>query len=63
MPSELIAVLIAVSEDRPMVLTLDSGRLLPSGPLEAGHRSLQTGLRLWVERQTGHALGHVEQLR
>ncbi|ACI51210.1 conserved hypothetical protein [Gluconacetobacter diazotrophicus PA1 5] len=62
MPSELIAVLIAVSEDRPMVLTLDSGRLLPSGPLEAGHRSLQTGLRLWVERQTGHALGHVEQL-
>jgi hypothetical protein len=62
MPSELIAVLIAVSDDRPMVLTLDSGRLLPSGPLEAGHRSLQTGLRLWVERQTGHVLGHVEQL-
>ncbi|MBB2197341.1 MAG: hypothetical protein ABF479_07135 [Gluconacetobacter sp.] len=62
MPPELIAVLIAVSDDRPMVLTLDGGRLLPSGPLEAGHRSLQTGLRLWVEHQTGHALGHVEQL-
>ncbi|GBQ82076.1 hypothetical protein AA13595_0819 [Gluconacetobacter johannae DSM 13595] len=62
MPTKLIAVLIAVSEDRPMVLTLEGGRVLPSGPLEAGHRSLQTGLRLWVERQTGHALGHVEQL-
>lgn len=62
MPPELIAVLIAVSDDRPMVLTLEGGRLLPSGPLEAGHRSLQTGLRLWVEHQTGHVLGHVEQL-
>ncbi|MBB2203344.1 NUDIX hydrolase [Gluconacetobacter tumulisoli] len=62
MPTKLIAVLIAVSDGRPMVLTLEGGRALPSGPLEAGHRSLQTGLRLWVERQTGHALGHVEQL-
>lgn len=62
MASELVAVLIAVSDDRPMVLTLGAGRHLPAGPLEAGHRSLQTGLRLWVERQTGHVLGHVEQL-
>jgi hypothetical protein len=35
---------------------------LPSGPFEVGHRSLQSGLRAWVERQTGHPLGYVEQL-
>lgn len=60
--SELVAVLIAVDDGVPMVLTLEGGRALPSGPLETAHRSLQTGMRLWVERQTGHRLGHVEQL-
>lgn len=60
--SELIAVLIAIRDGTPMVLTLESGRTLPSGPLETTHRSLQTGMRLWVERQTGYRLGHVEQL-
>jgi hypothetical protein len=60
--SELIAVLIAVSDGHPMVLTLDGGTRLPSGPLESRQRSLQTGMRRWVERQTGHALGHIEQL-
>ena len=35
---------------------------LPSGPFEQGHRSLQTGLRAWVEEQTRHPLGYVEQL-
>lgn len=35
---------------------------LPSGPLQPGHRSLQAGLRNWVERQTGCQLGYVEQL-
>jgi hypothetical protein len=35
---------------------------LPSGPLEAGHRTLEIGLRAWVERQTGQRLGYVEQL-
>ena len=33
-----------------------------SGPFEVGHRSLQSGLRAWVERQTGHPLGYLEQL-
>ncbi|AQS89559.1 NUDIX hydrolase [Neoasaia chiangmaiensis] len=62
MRSELVAVLIAVQDNAPMVLTLEGGRALPSGPLEMAHRSLQTGMRLWVEQQTGHRLGHVEQL-
>jgi hypothetical protein len=35
---------------------------LPSGPFEVGHRSLQSGLRAWVERQTHHPIGYVEQL-
>ncbi|GGG50796.1 hypothetical protein GCM10010964_42600 [Caldovatus sediminis] len=59
---ELIAVLVAVAEDEPRVLTIRDGALLPSGPFETGHRSLQAGLRAWVERQTGHPLGYVEQL-
>jgi hypothetical protein len=59
---ELIAVLAAVADGSPLVLTIDDGRALPSGPFEAGDRSLQSGLRAWVERQTGHPLGYVEQL-
>jgi hypothetical protein len=59
---ELIAVLVAVAEGSPLVLTIDDGRALPSGPFEVAHRSLQSGLRAWVERQTGHPLGYVEQL-
>ncbi|EQD68162.1 Nicotinic acid mononucleotide biosynthesis protein [mine drainage metagenome] len=60
--AELIAVIVAVSGDSPRILTLDRGLSLPSGPLETGHRSLQAGVRSWVERKTHHALGHIEQL-
>ncbi len=60
--AELIAVLVAVTQGDPRVLTIESGFALPSGPLEPGHRSLQAGLRAWVERQTHHPLGYVEQL-
>jgi hypothetical protein len=35
---------------------------LPAGPLEAEHRTLEIGLRSWVERQTSQRLGYVEQL-
>ena len=59
---ELIAVLVAVADGRPIAITIEGGRALPSGPFEVGHRSLQSGLRAWVERQTGHPLGYVEQL-
>lgn len=59
---DLIAVLVAVTDGVPQVLTLDQGYALPSGPLQTSQRSLQSGLRAWVERQTLHSLGYVEQL-
>lgn len=57
----LIAVIVAVSEDQPRVLTI-GGTALPSGPFGLAHRSLQSGLRDWVEQQTHHPIGYVEQL-
>ena len=60
--AELIAVIVAVTDGEPRVLTIDDGRALPSGPFELTHRSLQSGMRSWVERQTHHPLGYVEQL-
>ena len=60
--AELIAVLTAVTAGVPLVLTLGDGSVLPSGPLSPEHRSLQAGLRAWVERQPHHPLGYVEQL-
>ena len=59
---ELNAVLVALIDDEPQVLTLEDGALLPSGAFEGDHPTLQTGLRAWVEQQTHHPLGYVEQL-
>ncbi|HKY01177.1 MAG TPA: hypothetical protein VJM53_01345 [Burkholderiales bacterium] len=61
----LSAVVLAVTEEEPKVLAIRSARsddALPSGPLEPNHRTLETGLRAWVEAQTGQKLGYVEQL-
>jgi hypothetical protein len=62
----LTAVIVAATIDAPRVLTvrfgLDRIDALPSGPLEIEHRTLEVGLRAWVERQTGQKLGYVEQL-
>jgi len=55
-------VLVAVTNGEPRVLTTDDARALPAGPFELSHRSLQAGLRAWVEEQTHHPLGYVEQL-
>jgi hypothetical protein len=60
--AELIAVIVAVTSGQPRVLTIDKGRALPSGPFESSERSLQASLRTWVERQTHHPLGYMEQL-
>jgi hypothetical protein len=60
--ADLIAVLVAVTAGDPRVLTIKDRSALPSGPFELGHRSLQAGLRAWVESQTGRPLGYVEQL-
>lgn len=62
MAAELVAVLVAVSDGEPRVLTTSVGRALPAGPFELTHRSLQTALRAWVEAQTHHPIGYVEQL-
>ena len=60
--ADLIAVLVAVTAGQPRLMTIDNGAALPSGPFVHDERSLQSGLRTWVERQTGHRLGYVEQL-
>ena len=60
--ADLVAVLVAVTEGEPRVMTVGDGSALPAGPFEPGHRSLQSGLRAWVEQQTRHPLGYVEQL-
>lgn len=61
---DLTAVIVAVTEGQPRVLTVagDAGESLPSGPLARQHRTLEQGLRAWVEAQTGQSLGYVEQL-
>ncbi|MCZ0738524.1 NUDIX hydrolase [Phreatobacter sp. AB_2022a] len=60
--ADLIAVLVAVTGGEPRVMTIQDGSALPSGPFALSHRSLQSGLRSWVEEQTAHPLGYVEQL-
>ncbi|MDX8503496.1 hypothetical protein RFM99_34645 [Mesorhizobium sp. VK4C] len=59
---DLIAVVAAVTDREPCVLTIGQRDALPSGPFALSHRSLQSGLRDWVEQQTGHPLGYIEQL-
>jgi hypothetical protein len=67
----LCAVIIAASVHEPRVQTIrlvaadstgEAVEALPSGPLEAEHRTLEIGLRAWVERQTSQRIGYVEQL-
>lgn len=60
--ADLVAVLVAVTDGEPKIMTIANDGALPSGPFEFAHRSLQSGLRAWVEKQTGHPLGYVEQL-
>lgn len=62
---ELTAVVVAATAEEPRVLTIQDGQnpeALPTGPFESGHRTLQIGLRSWVELRTHHPLGYVEQL-
>lgn len=60
--AELVAVLVAVTQAQPRVLTTQCTSALPAGPLQHTHQSLQNGVRQWVEQQTHHELGYVEQL-
>jgi len=60
--TEVVAVLVAITEHTARVLTVEQGKLLPNGPLMPLHRSLQAGVRQWVEEQTQQPLGYLEQL-
>ena len=47
--ADLVAVLVAVTDGEPKIMTIAHAGALPSGPFEFKHRSLQSGLRTWVE--------------
>ena len=63
---ELSAVIVAMDEETPRVLLVRGDQNqegLPCGPFDpAGHRTLEEGLRSWVDQQTGLPMGYVEQL-
>lgn len=65
---DLNAVIVSVDGDRPQVLTVPHAEAggeagLPFGPFDPqAHRTLELGLRTWVEEQTRLPLGYVEQL-
>ena len=68
----LNAVIVAVTEEVPRILTVlpraseqrdPAEEALPFGPLDPEHdRTLDRGVRRWVQEQTGLLLGYVEQL-
>ncbi len=60
--AEVLAVIVALVDGEPCVLTLPEAPRLPAGPVLPGHRSLQTAVRAWVEEQTGLRIGYLEQL-
>ena len=66
----LNAVIVAVTRERPRILTISEGEgrslgldILPHGPLDPhADRTLELALRGWVRQRTGIELGYVEQL-
>lgn len=63
----LDAVIVAVTADRPRILTTthatDGTPALPSGLLDSDEdATLELGLRRWIAAQTGLSVGYVEQL-
>ena len=64
----LTAAIVSIDGNEPSILTAsgsngDALEGLPFGTFDAvAHRTLEIGLRSWVEEQTGLRLGYVEQL-
>lgn len=60
----LDAVIVAVSDDQPRILTV-GGEIpaIPSGPLDpVGDKTLERALRRWIGELTGIEIGYAEQL-
>ncbi|MCP3989074.1 MAG: hypothetical protein GY724_08365 [Actinomycetia bacterium] len=65
MEISLDAVIVAVTDNAPRLLTITgpAGQpALPAGLLEPHDQTLELGLRRWVQEQTGLDVGYVEQL-
>lgn len=60
--AELVAVVVGIDGTTPCVLAMGKPPRLPAGELMPSHRSLQAGVRAWVEEKSGLRLGYVEQL-
>ncbi len=65
----LTAAVVAIEASEPRILVASGGQAgepragLPFGPFDPlAHRTLELGLREWVEEQTGLRLGYIEQL-
>jgi hypothetical protein len=62
----LDAVIVAVSDDRPRILTVEGSegeRRIPSGPLDPdADKTLERALRRWIAEQAGIEIGYAEQL-
>ena len=65
----LTAAIVAIDGNEPRILVAAGGGRdepragLPFGPFDpVAHRTLELGLREWVEEQTGLRLGYIEQL-
>jgi hypothetical protein len=65
----LTAAIVTVEDEEPAILVAGDGAKgepragLPFGPFDPlSHRTFESGLRAWVEAQTGLAVGYVEQL-
>ena len=65
----LTAAIVAIEANEPRILVASAGAGnepragLPFGPFDpVAHRTLELGLREWVEEQTGLSLGYIEQL-
>ncbi len=65
---ELSAAIVTVTDESPKILLVRPPDMapragLPYGPFDpTGHRTLEEGLRTWVQEQTDLHLGYVEQL-
>lgn len=60
---DLTAVILRIKDREPQVMTVQSPLSLPSGIFSPDmHRTMELGLRSWVEEQTGQKLDYVEQL-